>query len=757
MKPLGDSIKALEGNRVGGYLVRFTDADNPDLHGEYFTKGTNFWLKEHPVIGKPVLIDHAFDEHFKSVPVGIIDFLKEDEIGLWIEAKLKTRAEYEDMLRGWKDRKFLDDATLPDSAIPQLAENLEKAVKAFFATQKAQWSSGALPQSVETAQDGHIRSWAIIEGTGVYTPAEPDGTQISLKGLIDSLTSNPASPAIEATPKEHDNAMDATQSNVSKALTQGHKDMDFLQKLLAMIQEYMAAQGGDESMMSAVEEELKAEMPEEELAKALESEDETATEKAVAKAIAIADKHINAHKAKLNRVDNAFEKAFARKAREAAPVDRFGAGGNSQYDPTRKGQPRVSEMQDRAYMGWEAEDFSFAASLAKMTGKTAKAAPLAIDQKFYRAFAEKAEKSVNANKLFLNHEAYKGIQAIKADELDYSTQAGFGDEWVPTVWADAIWERPRLDNVVQNLFSSIEMPSNPYEYPVESTDPTVYLVGETKNENVLALDITTSPIPDSKIGTAKVTFTASKFGLRVMYSAELEEDGIRRLVPQFRKQAERAMQDRIDYVAINGDTATTLNINADGETITDTTRAYLAYNGLIKQPLVTATTNRLDASGATPSLTLLRSTRALLGNAEGYNPENLAWIMDYPTYMKLLNDDAIITVDKYGAAATVVTGELGRIDGIRVFVSAQMALADSDGKITQAGNSVNRGRAILVHYPTWLFGYRRRIAQSLDYLAYYDTWILTLTMRNHFVPRTASNGTLQSTDDSTAILYNIGV
>lgn len=282
-------------------------------------------------------------------------------------------------------------------------------------------------------------------------------------------------------------------------------------------------------------------------------------------------------------------------------------------------------------------------------------------------------------------------------------------------------------------------------------------MGETKHESVLALDISTSPIPDSKVATSKVTFTASKFGLRVMYSAELEEDGVSRLVPFFRGQSERAMQDAIDYVALNGDTSTTTNINSDGETITDTTRRYLAYDGLMHQPLVTATTNRVDASAAVPSLTLLRSARALLGNAEGYNPQNLAWIMDYPTYIKLLNDDVIITIDKYGSAATVVTGELGRIDGIPVFVSAQLALADSDGKITQTSNVVNRGRAILVHRPTWMFGYRRRINQSLDFLPWADAWSLVITMRNHFVPRTATNGTLQSTDDSTAIVYNLGV
>ena len=32
----GDTVKALGDGRVGGYLVRFTSPDEPDLEGEYF-------------------------------------------------------------------------------------------------------------------------------------------------------------------------------------------------------------------------------------------------------------------------------------------------------------------------------------------------------------------------------------------------------------------------------------------------------------------------------------------------------------------------------------------------------------------------------------------------------------------------------------------------------------------------------------------------------------------------------------------------
>ena len=79
------------------------------------------------------------------------------------------------------------------------------------------------------------------------------------------------------------------------------------------------------------------------------------------------------------------------------------------------------------------------------------------------------------------------LKATKADELAYSTQTGFGDEWVPDLWSQQIWNKARQDNTILPLFQSVEMPSNPFELPIEGADPTVYFVPETSNEAHLAL------------------------------------------------------------------------------------------------------------------------------------------------------------------------------------------------------------------------------------------------------------------------------
>ncbi len=155
-----------------------------------------------------------------------------------------------------------------------------------------------------------------------------------------------------------------------------------------------------------------------------------------------------------------------------------------------------------------------------------------------------------------------GMTARKSDELSHSTQTSFGDEWVPNLWSAQVWQQARLSNVILPLFRAIEMPSNPFHLPVEGTDPTVYFVPETTGEGQLALDAAASAIPDSKIGSKKLTLNASKLALRVGFSAELVEDSIVPVLQMFREQALRAIADSIDYTLLNGDTAgASANIN----------------------------------------------------------------------------------------------------------------------------------------------------------------------------------------------------
>ena len=98
--------------------------------------------------------------------------------------------------------------------------------------------------------------------------------------------------------------------------------------------------------------------------------------------------------------------------------------------------------------------------------------------------------------------------------------------------------------------------------------------------------------------------------------------------------------------------------------------------------------------------------------------------------------------------ATAQTGQIGFIDGIPVFISAEMPLTMADGKINTQTGTNDRGTAVCVYRPGWFVGYRRKIAVNVDYIPYYDSYQMTATVRIAFA---------NFDTDVASALYNIAV
>ena len=218
------------------------------------------------------------------------------------------------------------------------------------------------------------------------------------------------------------------------------------------------------------------------------------------------------------------------------------------------------------------------------------------------------------------------------------------------------------------LFQTIEMPSNPFELPIEGTDPKVYFVPETSDEAHLSLGAG-NPIPNSKVGSGKVTLNAKKLALRVGFSSELVEDAVIPVLNIYRQQAVRAIADAIDNVLLNGDTTTSNsgNINRD-HSAPPATAKYLSMDGMRHLPLIDKTANRVNLNAA-PGLAKMREARFKMPGKYAARPTDLAWIVDSGTYAKLLGIDEFLTMDKAGPLATAQTGADrlgGRHSGIRL-------------------------------------------------------------------------------------------
>lgn len=688
VKEARTAVKALDQpGRIGGYLVIWGDASRKDLQGEFFTPDTDLALKWYPT--RPVLYHHGLDGTLAIKMIGQLDTFTLNDVGLWVEGQLDMRDKYV-------------------QAIYRLAQE-----------GKLGWSSGSLPHMVQVERNGKIVRWPIVEGSMTPTPAEPHDTDvISRKHFSDAaavtqayksagldvpdlLTPDDARKGAagqgQAGEGKADGASSSTPtlSSPMEGMTMPEQDVltkDTAAKLVA-------------DMLKEAREVEKTEREQADLRAKAARVDALETENAALKAQKPGDpaRRLPGH------TDEAEHEVF-----NDPDVRR---------DPAQKLIPIITVGSK--YDSLSAVDMAYGKMIVEGLIKDGKSH--AISAEYRRALAEKTWR-----------EGFRPVKAdgtaYKSDELAHSDLANYGDEWVPTLWESELWRKARVDNVILPLFKSLEMPSNPYELPIEGTDPTVYYVPETADEAQLLISGAGNAMPDSLVGSGKVTLTAKKLAIRVGFSAELVEDSVIPVLSMYREQGLRAMMDGIDYTLLNGDTeaGATGNINADDQAAVGTEK-YMAFNGLRKLPLVTTVANKQDGAGA-PTASLMRQIRFLMSVKYALRTGDCAYLVDGGTYGKLLEANEIVTVDKYGMSASILTGEVGKLYGVPVLASAEMSLTEADGKLSYDTPTNNtKGQAICVYRPGWMVGYRRRVAASMTYLPYYDAYQMVATLRIAFI------------------------
>jgi len=295
-----------------------------------------------------------------------------------------------------------------------------------------------------------------------------------------------------------------------------------------------------------------------------------------------------------------------------------------------------------------------------------------------------------------------------------STGAGVGDEWVPTELAQDIIDKVRLASKVRAMFPTIDMPSDTYRIPKITADPTVYFVSQ---ENT-AVEAASNPT------TAYMELDAKKIMCEVDFSGELTEDSVLPLVPTLKQNIATALAEAEEDVIVNGDTTATQNQNINRSANTyDVTRALV---GLRRTIYDGGAAYKVDASGGL--LAGMRSLRAAVGQY-GVDPTKLVWIMSPKHYLSVLTDSSFLTMDKLGVKATVLTGQLGAIDGIPVIMSSKVRDCDGDGIVQTDPDLNTKSQSVLAYRPGVYVGYRRRLKIETDRDVQKDMNLLVCSIR----------------------------
>ncbi len=645
---LGGEVKALPDGRVGGYLVRFSTAADPDITGEFFTAETDFGGAKNT----PILYHHGGDKIIGKRIIGAGE-LKADEVGVWVEAQLNMRDRY------------------------------EKAIYEMAKAGKLGWSSGTAGHLVERVRKSEgavwIKSWPLgIDASLTPTPAEPRNTSMSLK----SVTQPEAAAGADSATKAADN----------NNLTEG--DLEMSDEL-------------DTKVVQAVAAALKAER------------------EAQAEAVKAAENET------LREENEAFKAKIAEMQRLPGGVAKTAkwADTNKYDNLSAEELALVIDTQNNMH--------------ASAPNRISSASPSAI-----KALALKVAR-IEQDKVSRDTEVYakSGARVMFGDLSDDAIKAAtdpmytggslIGSDWVGTAYSNQIWESLRAQaNVAARIPTAIIPDGFSSEYfPLESSDPTWYKVAEvTANDSTMKTPAAT--VTASQMATATKQISVAKMGARVTYSGELTEDSLIAFVPQLRMQLAKSGAEMMDHVVIDGDTATSSNINDIGGTTYSgaATTLFLLTNGFRKSCLVTTTAQSLSAAGGFTAEDFLK-TGKLIGNLGlGFNPTEAAFILDRNTYFAAAQLPE--AKDKNQTVFGVSDGFVRTAYGLPTIQSYFMhwrqatRLANAAGKVDldTAGNNLY-GAILGVHFPSWKLAYKRRMTMETTRFANSDSWEIVALSR----------------------------
>lgn len=315
-----------------------------------------------------------------------------------------------------------------------------------------------------------------------------------------------------------------------------------------------------------------------------------------------------------------------------------------------------------------------------------------------------------------------------------ATTAAEGQNWVPTMFSSRLVDLVRLELRVAALFTGFDMPSDPWTLPVAGADAVSKLVGESTTDNPSAM-------PKTQFATEKVTLISKKHVASIPMSEEIDEDSIIAIAPQIRTNIAIALARGVENALINGDTAGT-HMDSDVVSATDVRKSWLGLRILAQSGA------KVDEGNDALLATDIRDIRKKLGKY-GIDPGSLALVVSMSAYMQLQTLAELITVEKYGAGATILTGEVGRIFGIPVLVS-EFVREDLNASGVRDNTTQNRTIAIMVNRKAYCIGTRRAVTLKTFENTETDQTILTGTTRKIF------KNYFPSTEQAVSILYNIG-
>jgi len=332
-----------------------------------------------------------------------------------------------------------------------------------------------------------------------------------------------------------------------------------------------------------------------------------------------------------------------------------------------------------------------------------------------------------------NHRAFKGRWQNALRALDSDTSAE-GTEWIPTGIGASLHEKVRAAGKVAPLFARIQIPTNPWKWPLEGADATAYRVAEPTSDTATAVTASTP-------GTGAATFDAEIMGGRSLFSRSLDADSAIAILPFATMKLVKAFMNAEETAIINGDSDGT---HQDSDIGASTTAAQTLWDGLRKRGIA-----QTVATATTCTALNLGVVRKAMGKW-GVNPSDLAFIIGVSNLHSLLADTNLLTVDKMGPNAVILNGQIGSVFGVPVIVSEHVR-EDLNASGVYDAITTTKTAMICVNRNEWAMGQREAINVEVDDSIYRESYqrVIVAFQREDF------QNLGGSTDENTAIAYNV--
>ena len=421
------------------------------------------------------------------------------------------------------------------------------------------------------------------------------------------------------------------------------------------------------------------------------------------------------------RTQEAIESAVSKLAAQA-PV----ATPSLKVQPTVKGD-WADEYEQR---GYTRSDFELARMIMDGAGQLP-TRPIEIQpsERFMAAYHANVTEA-DGSKIWVAADG-KPVRAMDTAE------SGYGADLIGAEYIRELWSAARNNDTLVDSIRTIPMSDTTAEVPIDGDLPEMLFVGESTSASA-------SNYATSKTASSSKTLTTKKFTIQQVWSTELEEDSIIAFTPFLRDRLNMSASLYLGSAYLNGDTtnAGTGNINLD-DADPDDTKHYLAWDGIRHYWLVDASGQGKSMAASLDPLEIQRARGKLNGGDDdvdnlikninwGRSASDLLLVCDWDTYMAMLEIDAVQTIDKYGPAATLVTGELGRYAGIPIISPSYASKTMADGKASTTEASNTLGQITVFNPSGFLAGERRGVQLFFDRIQRTDQFLIELYTRRAF-------------------------